>query len=788
MHRKPIRQKRIIFPDRTKWMIIAVCVIFAIIIVRLFDLQVINGDHYYNLAVTQRSSQIEIPASRGEILLRDTATGDLVKLATNTTLNLIYVDPYVTPDKQVVADRLAPLLFRKEDFQDCLEDIEYCPESTINYIEDEVEVRSGELETQKTAHPPTDYDEALKAYTKEIYNAISKENIDFTVLKRDLTDEKIQQVKNLNYPGIGINEKDKIIWADPTEVPEDRRKNIADGLAPILERDSKDIADQLIGGKLRYVKLKRKLDPDVSDKIEEIKQLSQEQNEKDKNRIFLAKTNEEPIPDFFRGVVLQPEHLRYYPDKEIAAQVIGFVNHEGVGQYGIEGKFNNLLAGKKGVIESQNDASGTQIGLTTEDVQDAENGASVVLTIDRVVQKRVEDVLAVAVKKYRADSGQVIIMEPKTGNIIAMANYPSFDPNLFGNVYLRRRTTPEDRTHIFKTTPLFRKDENDVLQKATLDDYEEAWRSEYDPEFYVYDNWVGPAAYLNKIVQETYEPGSVFKPLVMAIGLDTGEVTPSTQFLEDGPLEVGKYTIKTSTNEYRGWQTMTNVLETSSNVGMSFVAQKLGRAVFYKYLKDYGFGDYTDISLENEVAGTITYYKQWSDALLLTSSFGQGLTATPLQMATAWCALANGGILMKPHVVSEIIKDGETVEKVEPETVRRVISPDTSVTITAMLVSAVSNGVAKAAKVPGYKIAGKTGTSQIARTDGVGYEDTSQDGSVIATFGGYAPIDDPKFVILVKFDRPRMGENTWGATTAAPVFKELASFLFEYYGIPPDEE
>ncbi len=788
MHRKPRRQKRIIFPDRTKWMIIFVAIPFVIIFMRLFELQVINGDTYYEVANSQRSSKIEIPARRGEILVRDTSTGDLVKLATNTTLDLVYIDPYVTADKKMVADRLAPLLFTLDDFQDCLDDTDYCPSSTVTYEEEEVERPDGEIEIVEVTYPPLDYDEAIRKYAEDIYTRISKEDIDFVTLSRGVDKEKMNEVMRLSLAGIDIVEKTGIVYADPTKIPDKERKKIAKTLAQILNEDEKELAQKMIGGKLRYVKLKRKLDPDISDKIREIKKLSYEQHMKDKNRIFAEKSEEEPIPDFFRGVVLVPEHLRYYPDKELASQIVGFLNHDGVGQYGIEGKYNSLLAGKKGVIESQNDVSGMQIGLGTDKVQDAENGASVVLTIDRVVQKKVETVLKEAVENFRADSGQIIIMEPYTGEIIAMANYPTFDPNLFGNVYLTRRTTQEDTRKIFKTTPIFKKDEEGKLVESSFEEYDEAWRLEYDPEFYIYENFLGPGAYLNRLVQAVYEPGSVFKPLAMSAALDAGEVTPSTRFLEDGPLEVGEFTIRTALGEYNGWQTMTNVLETSSNVGMAFVAQKLGRAVFYKYIKDYGFGEYSDVSLENESPGTVMYYTKWSDALLITSAFGQGLTATPLQVATAWCAMANGGILMKPHIVSEIRKNGEIIEKIEPEQVRRVISPDTSVTISAMLVSSVNNGVANPAKIPGYKIAGKTGTSQIARTDGVGYEDTSKEGNVITSFGGYAPTDKPRFVILVKFDRPRVGDNTWGSTTAAPVFREITSFLLDYYGIPPDEE
>jgi cell division protein FtsI/penicillin-binding protein 2 len=332
------------------------------------------------------------------------------------------------------------------------------------------------------------------------------------------------------------------------------------------------------------------------------------------------------------------------------------------------------------------------------------------------------------------------------------------------------------------------KNKDGDIVPASFEEFEEAWKLEFNPEFYVYENWSGPASYVNKTVQEVYEPGSVFKPIIMASAIDSGEVSPSTTFNEDGPIKVGDFEIHTALDEYNGIQTMTNVLETSSNVGMAFVAMKLGKAVMYDYIKKFGFGEYTDIELENETEGQVMHYKKWSDALLITSSFGQGLSATPIQVATAWSALANGGLLIKPHIVAEIRQDGQIVEKIERQEIRRAISPETSSIITQMLVSSVDNGVAHSAKVPGHKIAGKTGTSQIANIHGRGYEDTKNEGSVITTFAGYAPVNKPKFVILVKFDRARVGQNAYGSTTAGPVFKEVASYLFEYYSIPPDEE
>jgi cell division protein FtsI/penicillin-binding protein 2 len=228
---------------------------------------------------------------------------------------------------------------------------------------------------------------------------------------------------------------------------------------------------------------------------------------------------------------------------------------------------------------------------------------------------------------------------------------------------------------------------------------------------------------------------------------------------------------------------MTNCLEFSINTCMTSVSMKLGKKLFERMIIRFGFGAITGIELEDELPGEVQPWKKWSNALLATASYGQGISATPLQMITAYTPLANAGKLMRPTIVDRIIRSDGTVEVVEPHVVDQVIRPETADTITAMLTSSVNVGFAKVAKVPGYRIAGKTGTSQIA---GPGGKYETGTGSTIATFAGYAPIENPTFLMLVKFDRPRLDE--YGSKTAGPVFKKMAEFLFDYYGIPPDEQ
>ncbi|MDD4319763.1 MAG: penicillin-binding transpeptidase domain-containing protein, partial [Candidatus Peribacteraceae bacterium] len=297
-----------------------------------------------------------------------------------------------------------------------------------------------------------------------------------------------------------------------------------------------------------------------------------------------------------------------------------------------------------------------------------------------------------------------------------------------------------------------------------------------------YRNTVGVGAYLNRSVQEIYEPGSVLKPVIMAIALDQGEVTPSETYDDLGAVEVDEYKIDNNDKKHYGKVTMTQCLEYSINTCMMHISFKLGPKLLYRALERFGFGRITSIELEDELPGEIRPWREWSRTLLATTAFGQGLSATPLQVITAWGALANGGKLLRPTIIDGVVHADGTTEKAPAREAEQVITKESSETITAMLVSSVNVGFAKSGKVPGYRIAGKTGTSQIA---GPGGKYTTGTGSTFATFAGYAPVNDPKFVILVKLDRPKSG--THGATTAGPVFKDIASFLFKYYGIPPDE-
>jgi cell division protein FtsI/penicillin-binding protein 2 len=268
----------------------------------------------------------------------------------------------------------------------------------------------------------------------------------------------------------------------------------------------------------------------------------------------------------------------------------------------------------------------------------------------------------------------------------------------------------------------------------------------------------------------------------MSSALDDKDVTPNTAFNDPGVLKVDEFEIKNVSAKCTGYINMSTTLANSCNTGLAWVARKMGRSLFYSYMKKFGFGARTDVEFDNEDPGRIAHFSQWADSELATHAFGQGFLVTPLQMVTAYSALANKGVLMQPHIVEKIIQaDGKTVNS-EITPLQQVITPDTANTITAMLVNAVETGVAKAAQLPDHFMAGKTGTSQTYKHG----KPLTGAGTTIATMAGYGPIEDPKFVILVKLDRPRTTE--WSEGTSTALFKDIAAYLFDYFGIPPDKK
>jgi len=502
------------------------------------------------------------------------------------------------------------------------------------------------------------------------------------------------------YP-VSVNKQLNLVFAVPREIenPEEAARRIA----PILELDERETKEKLDQPDGWYTVLKHKVEEHKADEIREEK---------------------------LKGIYFSAESERFYPGGTFASQIVGFVGSDGdriKGRYGLEAFWDEELTGQEGRLEQERDTGGRWISISDRTIVPAENGADLYLTIDHTIQYRAEMAIKKSVEKYGADGGTIVVQDPHTGSLLAMASWPTFNANDFSKV--------EDMS-----------------------------------------------VFSNPAVSGTYESGSVFKPITMSAGIDAKVVTPDTTYNDTGAVNEAGYTIKNSDGKANGVQTMTQVLEKSLNTGVIFVEKLLGNLRFYEYVKGFGFGEKTGIETIGEVPGNIAGVAQLRDINSFTATFGQGISMTPLQLVNAFSVIANGGKLMKPYLVEKIAKGDGKETKTQPEEERRVISREASLDLARMMVSVVQNGHGKKAGVPGYLVAGKTGTAQIPKKEGGGYEDNAHVGS----FAGFAPAYDPRFTMLVKLDNPKNVE--WAESSAAPTFGEMAKFMLDYFGVEPTEE
>jgi cell division protein FtsI/penicillin-binding protein 2 len=424
------------------------------------------------------------------------------------------------------------------------------------------------------------------------------------------------------------------------------------------------------------------------------------------------------------GVYMDKEPVRQYPEGSLAAQVLGFVGHDFSGLAGLELSYDKELAGVPGVIDTQKDTAGEEITPGRVLLTPPTQGSDLVLTIDRYVQRVSERLLNQAVLDSKASGGLILIMEPSTGNILAAANNPTYN--------------------------------------LTADEI-------YDPQ--------QAGLYKSKIVTDQYEPGSTLKPLTMSAAIDQGIVTPNTTFEDTGVVSVGGATIHNWNGLGNGTSTMTQILIHSSNVGMTWVSGKLGPDLEYDYLNRFGLGQPTGLRLPGEVSGTVrtNHDPDWTRVDQATNAFGQGIAVTPVQLLQAVSVFANDGQLVRPRLVREIRGPNGVVD-IPPEVERQVVSPETARTLVQMMVAVDEQPDLIPDRVPGYRIAVKTGTADTPTN--VGYNTALTIGSLVALF----PAEQPRFAVLIRLDGP---EKLYGGLVAAPVLKDLAQELLTYYRVPP---
>lgn len=483
------------------------------------------------------------------------------------------------------------------------------------------------------------------------------------------------------------------VFAVPGEIAD--RAAVANALAPLLREDSERLRAKLESG-AEWLFLKRRVPEAVSTLVRGL-----------------------ALP----GIGLQPEPKRMYPNDGLAAALLGFVNDDGVGQYGVEGRFDADLRGLPGRLVAERDPASRALAVGLRDLTPPADGADLVLTIDLVVQSAAERELARAMRADKARGGAIVVLDPDSGAIIALASAPGFDPN--------------DVAHA-------------------------------DPE-----------GFRDRAASWTYEPGSTIKPITIAAALNERVIDASTSYEDKGYAPIGGRVLHNAQGKAYGRLDVSGILEKSANAGAVFVAQRLGADKLYRYLTDFGFGRATGVDLAGESGGTLRPLAEWYPVDLGTASFGQGISATPLQLAAAYAAIANGGTLYRPYVVAEIRSPGAPPRRTQPVAVRRVITPETAALLREMLTKVVDRGIARGAAIVGYSVAGKTGTAQIASPDGRYLDD-----EYVSSFAGMLPARDPRFVCVVVLERAE--SRLLGTVTAMNAFTGLAQDLVRYARVEPD--
>lgn len=508
------------------------------------------------------------------------------------------------------------------------------------------------------------------------------------------------------YP-VALNQSLKLLYADPKFITDPAKT--AEQLAPITGLNEAKLKKDITFDGNRYIELKQKVSREEADKINDLK---------------------------IAGIVLRDKDYRYYTEGDMLSHVLGYVNVDNHGQYGIEQYLNDDLMGKPGLLKSVTDSLGVPIISSANTIIEPQNGQSIVLTIDRSIQIIAQKALKEAVEKNQAESGSIIVMEPNSGEIKALVNYPTYDPNSYSQV--------------------------------KPDDYK---------------------VFINSAVSNQYEPGSGFKAITMAAGIDSGKVQANTKFTDTGIVKIDDREIFNANKKSYGATDMAGVIRNSINTGVVFVLKsmggdpeninKAGRTLFYNYIKKFGFGIKTGVEQAFEAEGDVKPPTAPS-VDYANMAFGQGIGVTSMQMIQAVAAVANGGKLVQPRLVDKVIDKDNNTKKIEPKIINdRVISPQAAATVANMMIAVVEQGSGHAAQMKGYKVAGKTGTAQVPRPDGKGYEESKNIGS----FVGFAPVSDPKFIMLVRIDYPK--NVSFAELTAVPAFGTVARELVKYYQIPP---
>lgn len=735
---------------------------FLIIVQKVFSYTVLNNNFYTELADKQQIWKVSSNIVRGAIL---SSNLEWWVLWTSVNFNDLAIDPNVPWDKWRLSIFLRDMVYKQICYLKSEDD---CYDNMLRFVK-KLEIEDFEMR-----------EEYLKALILERVKSKIIQTKFTSVLLWDNIDWKMQtDIFNMNLVWIYLNEGR--IYANPEEISS--VDTTVDKLYSILWYEKKDLKFLIRKREKKYVPIINKISISIS---EEIKSYLTEERRAIKDGIL------DESESLWNFIILSPKPGRFYPEYEVASQVVWFTNNNWDWIYWIEWFFDKVLHWKKSELIRRKDIRWRiiwTIDLEKESLT-SWTEADVYTTIDRNIQKKIEWILERWVKQYRANKWTIVVMEPKTWRVISMANYPTFNLNNAWNVYELERITPikypnplEDLRWIdifvednINWKEFYYNSKKIFLRKAIS---EEIWNPVVTK--YKYKNNFWAWVYRNDAISSLYEPWSIFKAITVAVWLDTWEITQNSMYTDKWELTIDTFTIKNISKKCLWYHSFSNALNYSCNVWMIRIVQRVWKSLLYQYLNDFGFSEVTDITLEWEVFTKIPPYEKWSTARLLTTSFWLWVSTTPLQMAAAYSVLANGGIYVRPQIVDKLVYRDWRVVNYKKQNIRRVIKKETSDIITSMLVDSLTNWVAQNWYVPWFHLAWKTWTSQIASK--WWYEEWVW--ATYASFAWYWPAEDPKFVIIIKLDRPRVSEYWWA--TSAFLFKEVSEYLLDYYKIPKPE-
>ncbi|WP_297710694.1 penicillin-binding transpeptidase domain-containing protein [Dysosmobacter sp.] len=547
---------------------------------------------------------------------------------------------------------------------------------------------------------------------------------------------------------------------------------IARGLSRILEVDEETILEKMEKTSSAYEIVKKRVDQEVADEVRKFinGEIDDEGNQlttvnDDGETVLISDPDKSPVR--VHGVYMEPDSKRYYPNGTLAANVLGFVNNDNVGGVGLEAKYDSVLQGTAGLTITARDNNGNDMLYQYEQYYDAENGNSLVLTLDRGVQAALEKGLSSMITKFDAAKGGTgIIMDVNSGAILAMASYPTYDPNSYGTLYDEKLQSQLDSQLA------------ELAQNRA--DYET--EEDYQAAVSAAKSSVLSSQWRNKCIDSTYEPGSTFKPITLATALEEGVVDMNTTFNCTGSITVQGWgrPINCSKRAGHGLQTLKVATGNSCNPAFVTMGLKIGTETYYKYLKSFGLMEKTGVDMIGEVAGIFADEESFNSNVVSLASyaFGQTFNVTPLELIRAQAATINGGYLYTPYVVEQVLDDsGAVVEQHESVPVRQVISEETSAKVRECLEWVVSDGGGRNGQVAGYRIGGKTGTADKTGTN-----------DVVVSFMCFAPADDPQIIMLLTMDTPSRttGTAVFGGTMVAPTASSIMSEVLPYLGIEPE--